>query len=563
LLPRSALAALLVTLACSDPSKPDEPAEITSCAGNRGIVHDSAGTETWRRQDGPHRLRGQVRVRGTLTIEPGTLVCGAAGSTLSIPGDATRPELRGRLLAQGTPQRPIVFTAEVAGAPWGGISIGMFLNAPSRIANALIEHATTGVNAWYTIQIDSTRFRQITSYAVAFIYYATDARIFRSVIDTAGTPTSPAVSLDGRTTIEETVIRGARGDGLFIGRMSNVRILGGSIEGSGGIGLTTHFQGAGIQDGRPVRISGGAGRSVRVSATVFQKIWPTPMEQAQLRGNAIDTPQVDAALGGGELIIGPDLPVRFSLSVGVGSVQFGEASTLTLLPGATISGEVLINGRLNAQGTATAPITVQRMAIAGTRVDTTRLSNIRVRQLGFLQASQRRTVIIDGLQADSSVIVLRSSGSRLTNAVIDRGAVPPTFGLPPAALVLGAAGVTVERTVVRRSTSTVFSALPPDGVLIETSGVTLRECEVSGNAGAGVRAVAATDVHINDCNIESNGGFGANNTTGASLDARGNWWGDPAGPMGPNGDGVSANVDFSQFRSTRLPFASALGKPKR
>jgi hypothetical protein len=43
-----------------------------------------------------------------------------------------------------------------------------------------------------------------------------------------------------------------------------------------------------------------------------------------------------------------------------------------------------------------------------------------------------------------------------------------------------------------------------------------------------------------DCNLERNAGFAINNLAPFTVDARGNWWGDPAGPAG---DGVSGNVD--------------------
>ena len=38
----------------------------------------------------------------------------------------------------------------------------------------------------------------------------------------------------------------------------------------------------------------------------------------------------------------------------------------------------------------------------------------------------------------------------------------------------------------------------------------------------------------------ANGGIG-----NATVDDQGNWWSDPAGPSGPNGDGVFAAVDAS------------------
>jgi hypothetical protein len=40
------------------------------------------------------------------------------------------------------------------------------------------------------------------------------------------------------------------------------------------------------------------------------------------------------------------------------------------------------------------------------------------------------------------------------------------------------------------------------------------------------------------------------NTALASLDARHNWWGDRAGPLGPLGDGVEGPVEFEPYRTS-------------
>lgn len=77
--------------------------------------------------------------------------------------------------------------------------------------------------------------------------------------------------------------------------------------------------------------------------------------------------------------------------------------------------------------------------------------------------------------------------------------------------------------------------------------VEMESCEITGNVGIGIQisAQAAGRTHrISQCNIFSNGGVGvANPLVGFPVDARGNWWGDPAGPLGPAGDGVSGDVN--------------------
>lgn len=57
-------------------------------------------------------------------------------------------------------------------------------------------------------------------------------------------------------------------------------------------------------------------------------------------------------------------------------------------------------------------------------------------------------------------------------------------------------------------------------------------------------------VSIQDNHFIGNDGYGVNNTTpGATgtVVAEYNWWGDVAGPTGPNGDGVSSDVDYDPW----------------
>lgn len=53
--------------------------------------------------------------------------------------------------------------------------------------------------------------------------------------------------------------------------------------------------------------------------------------------------------------------------------------------------------------------------------------------------------------------------------------------------------------------------------------------------------------------ISANTGLGVSNTTtGITVNAEYNWWGDPAGPNGPLGDGVSSYVDYDPWRDTEI-----------
>jgi hypothetical protein len=93
-------------------------------------------------------------------------------------------------------------------------------------------------------------------------------------------------------------------------------------------------------------------------------------------------------------------------------------------------------------------------------------------------------------------------------------------------------------------------------VIVSGSGITVMDqhsvsiqfCDIIGTRGDGLRVASTGVVQINDCNIRNNAGRGVNNTAASTVNARRNWWGDPAGPLGPAGDGISGNVDASEPR---------------
>lgn len=78
----------------------------------------------------------------------------------------------------------------------------------------------------------------------------------------------------------------------------------------------------------------------------------------------------------------------------------------------------------------------------------------------------------------------------------------------------------------------------------------LTDCEISGSAEVGLfvdaEATADSLPRITSCNVFGNaqqGVVGGGFNPPMQFDARGNWWGDPAGPQGPRGDGSGGNVD--------------------
>ena len=86
--------------------------------------------------------------------------------------------------------------------------------------------------------------------------------------------------------------------------------------------------------------------------------------------------------------------------------------------------------------------------------------------------------------------------------------------------------------------------------MVDAINLSIQNCEVANGGNAGIHVLSQfpqTNVTISGCNIFNNAGQGVQNggSGNATVNAQGNWWGDPAGPNGPNGDGVSAAVDAS------------------
>ncbi|MCS6912579.1 MAG: hypothetical protein RMK29_19875 [Myxococcales bacterium] len=100
------------------------PMEREECPSDRGTLTGTLARSCRLTADRTWRLRGQVSVPAgvTLTIEPGTVVQGQYGMPVSF----LLVERGGRLLAEGTAERPIVFTSERppgerAPGDWGGV----------------------------------------------------------------------------------------------------------------------------------------------------------------------------------------------------------------------------------------------------------------------------------------------------------------------------------------------------------------------------------------------------------------------------------------------------------
>jgi len=163
---------------------------------------------------------------------------------------------------------------------------------------------------------------------------------------------------------------------------------------------------------------------------------------------------------------------------------------------------------------------------------------------GSLQAGG--SVVIDDTRFEhgSTVVLGQNNGSySLTNSTVVGSIGPgvqvwgPPLGFVENVRVAGGDGV---------------------GIDVFTSSFGIVNSEVSGNASDGIFVEGGlsggTGVGISGSNLFDNGGVGiSTQSTGVLVDATGNYWGDPAGPNGTNGDGVGSGVRVGGFVTD--PFA--------
>jgi hypothetical protein len=271
-----------------------------------------------------------------------------------------------------------------------------------------------------------------------------------------------------------------------------------------------------------------------------------------------------------------DGPHHVSGTITIGSPT--QPATLTILPGAVVclaaSAAITTSfgtpgqntgGVLLAAGTATAPITFTAN-VRAEPWDGITISELNppgkshVSHAVVEHASQGITgrgpidiehAVIRHITGTAIVFWYYNAGSRIAHTRVD------SAGRNGEAAIYMEGGL-LEATVITGSSGA--------GLLVNArlADVRIIACDVLRNAGDGIVVLDRTVrvVRINDCNLEHNAGLGVRNHSQVVADATRNWWGDPEGPTGPAGDGVSARVDYSGFRTTpRLPAASPATVP--
>jgi hypothetical protein len=242
-------------------------------------------------------------------------------------------------------------------------------------------------------------------------------------------------------------------------------------------------------------------------------------------------------------------------------VEVQNGATLTVEPGAVLcflmpaqvgdpnGGLNVVNGSLQAIGTSAAPIQFIRASTAnpqfvwnGLQFAAGTTSHLDHAIVEYTLVLVHGTLLSDSTTFSNTTTIFiqpASTGTQITRARVEQH---PQAGNFAAVSIFGA-------------TNTVFSGRVHSpswwGIeVVDVVNLTIQDCEVANNGNAGIHVLsqfAQTNVTISGCNIFNNTGQGVQNggSGNATVMAQGNWWGDPAGPAGPNGDGVSANVDAS------------------
>lgn len=507
------------------------------------------------------RLDGDLRVGSgaVLQVEPGTHFVSANGGWPNLLF-----QNGGRLDAQGTAADPVVFTALPGARPWEGLRFTGSPSDTSYLINAIVEYGQVAVGHansaaiiaedQHPLAIDSTLIRQSQSSAVWL--QTAGSRLSRSVIDTTLTSdiSVEAVHVEGSATVVEAV----------------------TIRGSGGAGLQISQGQLGAVEG--LRIVGAAGVPLEINPTNLAVWNPTDAAYDSLLGNTMDTLLVT----GGTL---SNATIRASSAIPwivTGQVNLDAGGLFTAGPGAylTMSGGAVFwatnTGRVDVHGSAANPaIFTGRGAsgwngfiLADAPTDTSYFVHARIEHAGqdwfgsnpgAIASQNQHPVVVDSshmFEPRGHGVSFWAPGSRITRSTIT----------DPGWEWGGHYGAYLVIATVFDSNTVTGGPGSSGGVRIVQSDVAITNSEISGTTGDGVyvECCGLTNVTVHSSNLFDNGGYGVNNGDGDPtyvVDAANNWWGDAAGPLGTNGDGVTGNVTYSPYATTPFTITSPAPAP--
>ena len=336
----------------------------------------------------------------------------------------------------------------------------------------------------------------------------------------------------------------------------------------------TTFAHNGNSDDYGLYATGGSAVTVTGSAFEDNRGWAMRVETdgvPRVTGNSFSGNDYDRVrIAGGSVVAGTTLTTQtglegYSLE---GNLIVPAGVTLTVEPGVTVMGEdgrrLEVLGHLSALGMEAQPITFTSSANSGAgqwagllfdggtgnlhyvtvryggQNDGTAYSNITVRDVlaGEVRIensqvlSENSTVTDFGLHVENSRVVV--SGTAIAN-----NGNSDDYGL-----YAGAGSIVTV-------TSSTFENNKGTGFAVDNSQATMRCATMANNQTDGIHlSGASTTFSIFSSGMSGNDDYGLFNNTGAQVDARYNWWGDPSGPgeVGPGtGDKVNANVLFDPW----------------
>jgi hypothetical protein len=519
--------------------------DATADCAAQGEVHlePVRTAETWRAGSGPHHVPRDLTIEVILTIEAGATVCIGPDAVLELRAAfGTDAGMR----ARGTPADSILFTARERGRVWGGIGAPLYTEPVLDLGHVRIEHASTGV----TIHggrpaIDSSLIRHIGGFAIVFA--EADGRVLDSVLDSvrdgiqvfygratvAGTRIRPhsmgIVALRATLSLRDVVISGAGAIGLNLG----------------GIGYWTT-----LVEARDVVITGG--RTYPFFGDPHAATMLTdPALDNRLAGNALDLIVVGTyAQRPGDIVVRAGLPwvapeglfIRGQpVRLEPGALLTVDESIFGLVPGTPFIARGSPDAPSELVYTGSSPV---HAVLGGSSGDAHHIAHAIVTNI-TLAADSGVALRLDSSRVNGGGgVVLRAPGSRILDSTVEDAA-------GSEAVLAAAPGITLDGVIVRNALG--------HGIRIAAPGTTLSRCRINGSAGDGVVVDSAMNVRVSDCGFEDNGGVGMRNLDGATVDARFNWWGDPAGPTGPAGDGVAGSIRFEPFRLVPVPAAGSTG----